>query len=174
MKQVAKVTVLLILATGSLAKTTQPLSMDSYEGREVNVSCSHANIATSEYIYWYRQVPREGPHFIIQGYKDNVANEVASLFISADRKFSTLSLPLVSLGDSAVYYCIVADTQRDSWVCTCARTEERLVEQVGAVHKVAERLHCCKLTKKLFGCSQQPSVQTVEELAVLRRTEEVS
>uniref|UniRef100_A0A8C8W1N4 T cell receptor alpha variable 2 n=1 Tax=Peromyscus maniculatus bairdii TaxID=230844 RepID=A0A8C8W1N4_PERMB len=111
MKQVARVTVLLTLATWSLAKTTQPLSMDSYEGQEVNVSCSHTNIATNEYISWYRQVPHQGPQFIIQGYKVHVANEVASLFISADRKFSTLSLPQVSLRDTAVYYCIMADTQ---------------------------------------------------------------
>lgn len=98
-------------ASWSLAKTTQPLSMDSYEGQEVNVSCSHTNIATNEYIYWYWQVPQQGPHFIIQGYKDYVANEVASLFISADRELSTLSLPLVSVRDAAVYYCLVADTQ---------------------------------------------------------------
>lgn len=98
-------------ASWSLAKTTQPLSMDSYEGQAVNVSCSHTNIATSEYIYWYRQASHQGPQFIIQGYKDYVANEVASLFISADRKLSTLSLPRVSLRDTAVYYCIVADTQ---------------------------------------------------------------
>ncbi|MEJ1280251.1 T cell receptor alpha variable 2 [Cricetulus griseus] len=98
-------------ATWSLAKTTQPLSMDSYEGQEVNVSCSHTNIATNEYIYWYRQVPHQGPQFIVQGYKVHVSNEWASLFISADRKFSTLSLPWVSLRDTGVYYCIVADTQ---------------------------------------------------------------
>ncbi|EDL42229.1 mCG18726, partial [Mus musculus] len=110
MKQVAKVTVLLILVSWSLAKTTQPPSMEAYEGQEVNVSCSHTNIATSEYIYWYRQVPHQGPQFIIQGYKDYVVNEVASLFISADRKLSTLSLPWVSLRDAAVYYCIVTDT----------------------------------------------------------------
>nr|7RRG_D Chain D, T cell receptor, alpha chain [Homo sapiens] len=90
-----------------LAKTTQPISMDSYEGQEVNITCSHNNIATNDYITWYQQFPSQGPRFIIQGYKTKVTNEVASLFIPADRKSSTLSLPRVSLSDTAVYYCLV-------------------------------------------------------------------
>uniref|UniRef100_A0A2K6S8N4 T cell receptor alpha variable 4 n=1 Tax=Saimiri boliviensis boliviensis TaxID=39432 RepID=A0A2K6S8N4_SAIBB len=94
-----------------LAKTTQPISMDSYEGQEVNISCSHDNMATNDYIFWYQQFPNQGPRFIIQGYKTNVANEVASLFIPADRKSSTLSLPRVALSNTAVYYCVVGDTQ---------------------------------------------------------------
>nr|4OZI_E Chain E, T-cell receptor, s2, alpha chain [Homo sapiens]4OZI_G Chain G, T-cell receptor, s2, alpha chain [Homo sapiens] len=90
-------------------KTTQPISMDSYEGQEVNITCSHNNIATNDYITWYQQFPSQGPRFIIQGYKTKVTNEVASLFIPADRKSSTLSLPRVSLSDTAVYYCLVGD-----------------------------------------------------------------
>nr|6ULN_D Chain D, TCR-V-alpha-4*01 [Homo sapiens]6ULR_D Chain D, TCR-V-alpha 4*01 [Homo sapiens]7SU9_D Chain D, TCR9a alpha chain [Homo sapiens] len=92
-----------------LAKTTQPISVDSYEGQEVNITCSHNNIATNDYITWYQQFPSQGPRFIIQGYKTKVTNEVASLFIPADRKSSTLSLPRVSLSDTAVYYCLVGD-----------------------------------------------------------------
>nr|KAF6488087.1 T cell receptor alpha variable 4 [Rousettus aegyptiacus] len=111
MRQVARVTVLLTLGTLSLGKTTQPIFMDSYEGQEVNISCDHANIVTNEYILWYRQFPNQGPQFLIQGYKTNTANELVSLFIPHDRKSSTLSLPWTSLGDTAVYYCIVSDTQ---------------------------------------------------------------
>lgn len=104
----------------SLAKTTQPISMDSYEGQEVNITCSHNNIATSDYIMWYQQFPNQGPRLIIQGYKANIANEVASLFIPTDRKSSTLSLPRVALSDTAVYYCLVGDTHWDRRACTCA------------------------------------------------------
>uniref|UniRef100_UPI003CC7B0C6 TCR alpha n=1 Tax=Homo sapiens TaxID=9606 RepID=UPI003CC7B0C6 len=89
-----------------LAKTTQPISMDSYEGQEVNITCSHNHIAANDFITWYQQFPSQGPRFFIQGYKTNVSNEVASLFIPADRKSSTLSLPRVSLSDTAVYYCL--------------------------------------------------------------------
>ena len=91
----------------SLAKTSQPIFIDSYEGQDVNISCNHTTISTSDYIFWYRQFPNQGPQYIIQGYKTNVENEVASLFIPTDRKVSTLRLPRASLRDSAVYYCIV-------------------------------------------------------------------
>ena len=79
--------------TLSLAKTSQPIFIDSYERQEVNISCNHTTIATSDNIFWYRQFPNQGPRFIIQGYKTNVENEVASLLIPPDSKFSTLSLP---------------------------------------------------------------------------------
>ena len=106
--------------TLSLAKTSQPIFIDSYEGQEVNISCNHTTIATSDSIFWYRQFPNQGPRFIIQGYKTNVENEVASLLIPPDRKFSTLSLPRASLRDAAVYYCIVQDAHCDRWGYTCA------------------------------------------------------
>lgn len=93
--------------TLSLAKTSQPIFIDSYEGQDVNISCNHTTIATNDYIFWYRQFPNQGPQYIIQGYKTNVENEVASLLIPADRKVSTLRLARASLRDSAVYYCIV-------------------------------------------------------------------
>uniref|UniRef100_A0A3Q2HSI6 Ig-like domain-containing protein n=1 Tax=Equus caballus TaxID=9796 RepID=A0A3Q2HSI6_HORSE len=94
-----------------LAKTTQPIFSDSYEGQEVNITCNHTDIATNEYILWYRQFPNQGPQFVIQGFNTKVENEVASLFIPDDRKSSTLSLPQATLRDTAVYYCIVSDTQ---------------------------------------------------------------
>ncbi|XP_043328919.1 uncharacterized protein LOC122444242 [Cervus canadensis] len=107
MRQMTRVTVLLTLVTLSLAKTSQPIFIDSYEGQDVNISCNHTTIATGDSIFWYRQFPNQGPQYIIQGYKTNVENEVASLFIPADRKVSTLRLARASLRDSAVYYCIV-------------------------------------------------------------------
>ncbi|KAM9713588.1 uncharacterized protein ACBT57_019369 [Dama dama] len=86
MRQMTRVTVLLTLGTLSLAKTSQPIFIDSYEGQEVNISCNHTTIATNDYIFWYRHFPNQGPQYIIQGYKTNVENEVASLFIPTDRK----------------------------------------------------------------------------------------
>lgn len=114
--------VVLFTSTGtlSLAKTSQPIIIDSYEGQEVNIPCNHTTIAISEYIFWYRQFPNQGPQFIIQGYTTTVENEVASLLIPPDRKFSTLSLPRASLGDAAVYYCIVRDAHCDRWGCSWA------------------------------------------------------
>uniref|UniRef100_A0A671FWH9 T cell receptor alpha variable 4 n=1 Tax=Rhinolophus ferrumequinum TaxID=59479 RepID=A0A671FWH9_RHIFE len=94
-----------------LAETNQPSFIESYEGQEVNIACNHTNIVANEYIFWYPQFPNQGPQFIIQGYKTNTTNEVASLFIPADRKSSMLSMPYASLRDTAVYYCIVSAAQ---------------------------------------------------------------
>uniref|UniRef100_G1TYX0 T cell receptor alpha variable 4 n=1 Tax=Oryctolagus cuniculus TaxID=9986 RepID=G1TYX0_RABIT len=107
MREVTRVTVLLALGAVSLSKTTQPSSMGAYEGQNVNISCSHPNIDTNEYIFWYQQIHNQGPRFLIQGYKTNVQNEEASLLIAADRKSSTLGLARLSLRDTAVYYCTV-------------------------------------------------------------------
>ncbi|KAG8509769.1 LOW QUALITY PROTEIN: T cell receptor alpha variable 17, partial [Galemys pyrenaicus] len=102
-----------------LAKTTQPGFIDSCEGQEVNITCEHTGIATDEYIFWYRQAPNQGPRFVIQGYKTNVVNEVASLLIPEDRKSSTLHLPPTTLSDSAVYYCIVRGTVTQTGLHLC-------------------------------------------------------
>lgn len=120
MRQVTRVTVLLILGTLSLAKTTQPIFIDSYEGQEVNITCNHTNIATNEYILWYRQFPNQGPQFVIQAFKETVKNEVSILFIPHDWKSSTLSLPLATLRDTAVYYCIVNATVRQTGLHLCS------------------------------------------------------
>lgn len=97
--------------TVSLAKTTQTTSMEAFEGQNVNISCSHPDIATNEYIFWYQQFPNQGPQFLIRGYKVDVEHEATSLFIAADRKSSTLGLPQLSLKDTAVYYCTVGGAQ---------------------------------------------------------------
>ncbi|ELV14111.1 T-cell receptor alpha chain V region PY14 [Tupaia chinensis] len=93
--------------------------MDAYEGQEVNMSCSHSSIATNEYIFWYRQFPNQGPQFFVQGYKTNIMNEASTLFIPGDRKSSILSLHRAALEDTAVYYCIVADTVRRMGLHLC-------------------------------------------------------
>jgi hypothetical protein len=102
------------------SKVTQPNSMESTEEEPVLLSCNHSTIATGDYIYWYRQIPLQGPEYIIHGLKSNVTNRMFSLAIHDDRKSSTLILPHASLRDTGVYYCIVRDTHWDSCVCTCA------------------------------------------------------
>uniref|UniRef100_A0A8C0ZLA6 Ig-like domain-containing protein n=1 Tax=Castor canadensis TaxID=51338 RepID=A0A8C0ZLA6_CASCN len=102
------------------SKVTQPNSMEITEEEPVHLPCNHSTIATDEYIHWYRQIPLQGPEYIIHGLKGKVTNRMASLTIPADRKSSTLILPHASLRDTGVYYCILRDTHWDSWGCTCA------------------------------------------------------
>ncbi|XP_006835598.1 PREDICTED: uncharacterized protein LOC102818947 [Chrysochloris asiatica] len=111
MKLVTGMAVLLTLGITGDAKATQPNSMECTEGEPVNLPCNHSTISGNEYIYWYRQILHQGPEYMIHGLKNNVTNKMAYLSIPTDRKSSTLILSHVTLRDTAVYYCIVRDTQ---------------------------------------------------------------
>ncbi|EPQ13577.1 hypothetical protein D623_10002129 [Myotis brandtii] len=102
------------------AKSTQPGAMESTAEEAVHLPCDHSTISGNEYIHWYRQIPHQGPEYVIHGLKDNVTKGTSSLIIATDRKSSTLILPQVSLRDSGVYYCLVRDAQWHAWGCTCA------------------------------------------------------
>uniref|UniRef100_A0A8D1XV86 Ig-like domain-containing protein n=1 Tax=Sus scrofa TaxID=9823 RepID=A0A8D1XV86_PIG len=119
MRLVTGITLLLTLGIVGDAKTTQPVSVESTEEDAVHLRCNHSTISGSEFIYWYRQLPHQGPEYMIHGLKGNVNNKMASLNIEIDRKSSTLVLPHVMLRDTAVYYCILRDPQWDRWGCTC-------------------------------------------------------
>lgn len=101
------------------AKSTQPGAMESTTEETVHLPCNHSTISGNEYIYWYRQIPHQGPEYVIHGLKGTETKGTSSLIIATDRKSSTLVLPHVSLRDSAVYYCIVRDPQCHTWGCTC-------------------------------------------------------
>uniref|UniRef100_F6PHZ0 Ig-like domain-containing protein n=1 Tax=Equus caballus TaxID=9796 RepID=F6PHZ0_HORSE len=106
MKSVTGITILLMLGTVGDAKTTQPNAMECTEEETVHLPCNHSTISGNEYIYWYRQIPHQGPEYVIHGLKKNETNEMASLTMTTDRKSSTLILPQVTLKDTAVYYCM--------------------------------------------------------------------
>lgn len=91
--------------------------MESTEEEPVHLPCSHSTISGNEYIYWYRQVPLQGPEYVIHGLQQNTSNRMAFLAIPSDRKSSTFILPRVSLSDAAVYYCIVIVAQCDRQGC---------------------------------------------------------
>ena len=102
------------------AKTTQPNSVDCAEGEDVNLPCNHSTIGGDDYIHWYRQNPNQSPQYVIHGLRGTVNSSMASLTTASDRKPSTLVLPQVTLRDTAVYYCVLRETQWDRRGCTCA------------------------------------------------------
>ncbi|NXT86183.1 TVAZ1 protein, partial [Zapornia atra] len=53
------------------AQVQQEPAAETTEGTEININCSHPSIQGNEYIYWYRQLPGEGPTYLISGIKDN-------------------------------------------------------------------------------------------------------
>ncbi|KAL1780953.1 Ig lambda chain V-IV region Hil [Sigmodon hispidus] len=122
MRLVSGIAILLTLGIVGDAKTTQPNSMESIEGETVHLPCSHSTIGGNEYIHWYRQVPLRSPEYVIHGLQQNTSNGMAFLAIPSDRKSSTLILPHVSLGDAAVYHCILRVAHCDRQGCTCAKS----------------------------------------------------
>uniref|UniRef100_A0A8C3P1W9 Ig-like domain-containing protein n=1 Tax=Cyanoderma ruficeps TaxID=181631 RepID=A0A8C3P1W9_9PASS len=89
------------------AQVQQEPSLETTEGSGINISCSHPKIQTSETIYWYRQLPGQGPEFlvsILRGSKE-LPDSVGRLSVSADRRSSALWLGRPGRGDAAVYYC---------------------------------------------------------------------
>ncbi|KAB0374882.1 hypothetical protein FD755_013374 [Muntiacus reevesi] len=120
MRLVTGITLLLALGILGDSKTTQPSSAEVTEEEPVHLPCNHSTISGSEYVYWYRQIPHQGPEYLIHGLNNNVTNRMASLSIAKDRKSSILVLPQVTMRDTAVYYCVLRDTQWDRRGCTCA------------------------------------------------------
>ncbi|OXB56869.1 UNVERIFIED_CONTAM: hypothetical protein H355_015133, partial [Colinus virginianus] len=93
----------------SRAQVQQEPTTETSEGTGINITCSHPNIQSNDYIQWYRQFPGRGPAFLVSAFKDtkDIPDPPGRLWVSADRRSSALWLARPRLGDAAVYYCAV-------------------------------------------------------------------
>uniref|UniRef100_A0A669QL15 Ig-like domain-containing protein n=1 Tax=Phasianus colchicus TaxID=9054 RepID=A0A669QL15_PHACC len=93
----------------SRAQVQQDPSAETSEGIGINITCSHPSIVSSDSIHWYRQLPGRGPAFLVSAVKGSkeVPDLEGRLWVSADRRSSSLWLARPRLGDAAVYYCAV-------------------------------------------------------------------
>ncbi|NXM72547.1 TVA4 protein, partial [Serilophus lunatus] len=84
----------------------EPLA-ETTEGTEITINCSHPNISSRDYIYWYRHLPGRGPELLVFTIKGSKAlpDKAGQLWVSADRRWSALCLGRPRRGDAAVYYC---------------------------------------------------------------------
>ncbi|XP_066837515.1 LOW QUALITY PROTEIN: uncharacterized protein [Anser cygnoides] len=96
----------LAVATGRAQVQQEPWA-ETRDGTGINITCSHPNIQTGEYIQWYRQLPGRGPAFLVSSRKDSrpVSDPEGWLWVAADRRSSALWLAQPRLRDAAVYYC---------------------------------------------------------------------
>uniref|UniRef100_A0A669QHK9 Ig-like domain-containing protein n=1 Tax=Phasianus colchicus TaxID=9054 RepID=A0A669QHK9_PHACC len=94
-------------AAVSRAQVQQELSAETSEGTGINITCSHPNIKTGDYIHWYRQLPGRGPAFLLSAVRGSkeAPDLQGRLWVSADRRSSALWLARPRRGDAAVYYC---------------------------------------------------------------------
>ncbi|XP_050196653.1 uncharacterized protein LOC126653172, partial [Myiozetetes cayanensis] len=103
----------LAVAAGRARVQQDPL-VETTEGTQITINCSHPDIQSSEYIYWYRQLPGRGPELlgnVLKGSKE-LPDKAAKLSVSPDRRWSSLCLSRPRLKDAAVYSCALAGTAR--------------------------------------------------------------
>ena len=106
---------LLVLAVAVCrAQVQHELWAETAEGTGINITCSHPNIQSNDYIYWYRHLPGRGPAFLVFGTRGSKAltDLPGRLEVAADRRSSALWLTKPRLRDAAVYYCALRATGR--------------------------------------------------------------
>ncbi|NWT94606.1 TVAZ2 protein, partial [Urocynchramus pylzowi] len=89
------------------AQVQQEPSLETTEGTGINITCSHSNKRSGDYIHFYRQLPGQSPEFLAltaRGSKD-VPAIAGQLSVSEDGRWSALWLGWPRRGDAAVYYC---------------------------------------------------------------------
>ncbi|NWI76709.1 TVA4 protein, partial [Dryoscopus gambensis] len=89
------------------AQVQQDAWLETTEGTGINISCSHPKIQSTDFIYWYRQLPGRGPELLVSAHKGfkELPEKSGDLWVSADRYSSALWLKRPRGGDAAVYYC---------------------------------------------------------------------
>ncbi|NWR25363.1 TVA4 protein, partial [Emberiza fucata] len=89
------------------AQVTQESFLETTEGTSISINCSHPNIRTGDFMYFYRQLPGQSPELLAMTAK--AAKEVRApkgrMSVSPDRSSSWLRLSEPRRGDAAVYYC---------------------------------------------------------------------
>ncbi|NWI12242.1 TVA4 protein, partial [Crypturellus soui] len=92
---------------GGKAQIQQEPSEETIEGQAINITCSHPNIQSYEFIQWYRQLPGQAPAFIVSLHKGSkaVSEPAGTLLVGAERRSSALQLSRPRRRDAAVYYC---------------------------------------------------------------------
>uniref|UniRef100_A0A8C8RP23 Ig-like domain-containing protein n=1 Tax=Pelusios castaneus TaxID=367368 RepID=A0A8C8RP23_9SAUR len=88
-------------------------SSSATEGQRVKLNCQYST--TSFYLYWYQQLPKKPPQFLLRrhsGGSEYKPSTVAGRFSSqldTGAKSFTLSIDGAQLIDSAVYFCALSD-----------------------------------------------------------------
>ncbi|NXA01582.1 TVA4 protein, partial [Nesospiza acunhae] len=89
------------------AQVQQEPFLEITEGSSISIKCSHPNIRTGDFMYFYRQLAGQKPELVAITAK--AAKEVrvpkGRMTVSADRRWSALWLAEPRRGDAAVYYC---------------------------------------------------------------------
>ncbi|KAM7321603.1 hypothetical protein ACRRTK_019695 [Alexandromys fortis] len=89
--------------------------VNSTEGFPVKLSCTYET-NRSPYLYWYVQYPMKGPQLLLWTATDNKRTEHHGFHATLHKSNSSFHLQKssVQLSDSALYYCALSDTVRET------------------------------------------------------------
>uniref|UniRef100_A0A8C3GHT8 TVA4 protein n=1 Tax=Cairina moschata TaxID=8855 RepID=A0A8C3GHT8_CAIMO len=98
----------LALLPASLLSFRHTPTHSCLEDTGINITCSHPNIQSNDYIQWYCHLPGRGPAFLVFGTRDSkpLTDLPGRLVVAADRRSSALWLTELRLRDAAVAGCM--------------------------------------------------------------------
>ncbi|XP_032542074.1 uncharacterized protein LOC116785940 [Chiroxiphia lanceolata] len=101
-----------LLVSAGRAQVQQDQKVETTEGSEITIKCSHANLRMGDFIPFYRQLPghyRELLARVAKGSRELRA-PAGRLSLSEDGLWTCLLLSEPRAGDAALYSCALADT----------------------------------------------------------------
>ncbi|KAH0502688.1 T-cell receptor alpha chain V region CTL-F3 [Microtus ochrogaster] len=86
------------------------------EGLPVKLNCNYETAYTSPSLFWYVQHPRKAPQLLLKTLTDKKRIEHQGFYASLNKSSSSFHLQKssVQLSDSALYYCALSDTVRET------------------------------------------------------------
>ena len=101
-------------SSGDSVTQTEGLAT-STEGFPVKLSCTYETTG-SPYLFWYVQYPKKGPQLLLWTATDNKRTEQQGFHATLHKSNSSFHLQKssVQLLDSALYYCALSNTVRET------------------------------------------------------------
>uniref|UniRef100_A0A4W3GD34 Ig-like domain-containing protein n=1 Tax=Callorhinchus milii TaxID=7868 RepID=A0A4W3GD34_CALMI len=90
--------------------TQKVASVSGKEGGSVTMQCHYDTSLSNYYLHWYREQQETQPQYVLQKgsggtYKADFAEKRFAIELQTSTKFTSLTISLLELSDSAVYYC---------------------------------------------------------------------
>ncbi len=85
--------------------------MTESEGDQVILMCNYTTTSTTQYLFWYKQLPNRSPTYILNQYttEPDFTKRFSATLDSTSKTFP-LTIQDVCVSDSAVYYCALRPT----------------------------------------------------------------
>uniref|UniRef100_A0A8C6GR98 Ig-like domain-containing protein n=1 Tax=Mus spicilegus TaxID=10103 RepID=A0A8C6GR98_MUSSI len=109
------VLVLLLMLNGDSMTQTEGL-ITLTEGLPVMLNCTYQTIYSNAFLFWYVHYLNESPRLLLRSSTDNKRTEHQGFYATLHKSSSSFHLQKSSaqLSDSALYFCALSDTVRET------------------------------------------------------------